>query len=137
MKIKEVMRPVRTIAPNSNIKEAAKLMTKYSIGSLVVVEEDKKNPHSKKVLGILTERDVLMKVVAEGKSSEKVSVEEIMTFKLITISPDAYIDDAVFLMMQHKIKKLPVLDGDTLVGIITSTDIVANSEDVGEFYLLE
>jgi CBS domain-containing protein len=129
MKIKEIMRPVRTIEKNSTVKEAAKIMAKNRIGSLVVVE-------GKKIAGIMTERDILTKVTAEGKSSERVYVKDIMTTKVLTITPDKFLDDAVHIMILNNIKKLPVVEGNELVGIITSTDIVANSSEVGEYFLI-
>jgi len=108
MKVKEVMKNPKIIAPSSNIREAASIMNKNRIGSLIVTNE-------KKVIGIITERDILAKVTATNKLPSKVLVEEIMTPKVITISPDQYIDDAVYLMLKHKIKKLPVVEENKLV----------------------
>jgi CBS domain-containing protein len=129
MKIKEIMRPVKTIGREDTVKKAAQIMADHRIGSLIVVE-------GKKIVGIVTERDMLTKVTAQGKPSERVLVSDIMTSKVLTISPDSHLDDAVFLMMDKKIKKLPVVDVGELVGIITSTDIIAHSTDVGESFLL-
>jgi len=129
MKIKEVMRNAKIISPDATAKEAAVLMSCQHIGSLIVVDKDEK------VAGIVTERDIISKVTAENKIPNKVSVWQIMSPKVITIGPNDMLDDAVYLMIQHKIKKLPVVDDDELVGIITSTDIVANSSEIGEFYL--
>ena len=129
MKVREIQRNVKTIDSDSTVKEAAILMSKYSIGSLVVVNS------KKKVVGIITERDIMEKVNAKDRLASKVRVEDIMTSKVITIDSNALLDDAVYLMIKNKIKKLPVLDNGQLVGIITSTDVVANSSDVGEYYL--
>ena len=129
MKVREIQRNVKTIDSDSTVKEAAILMSKHSIGSLVVVNS------KKKVVGIITERDIMEKVNARDKLASRIRVEDIMTSKVITIDSNALIDDAVYLMIKNKIKKLPVLDNGQLVGIITSTDIVANSSDVGEYYL--
>ena len=131
MKIKEIMKNIKAIDPDSTVKEAAVLMGKNSFGSLVVVND------RKKVVGIITERDILKKVTALDKSPSKLSVKEVMTPKVITIESNAPLDDAVYLMIKHKIKRLPVLDNNELAGIITSTDIVANSSEVGEFYLFD
>jgi CBS domain-containing protein len=60
-----------------------------------------------------------------------------MTKKVISISPESYIDDAVYIMIQHKIKKLPVVNNGELVGILTSSDILTNSEDIGQFYIFD
>lgn len=131
MKIKEIMKEVKTISPEETVKDAAVLMNKYSIGSLVVVDS------KKKLVGIVTERDIMQKVTAPNKLAGKVLVEDIMSNKLITIDANDLLDDAVYLMIKNKIKKLPVIDNDELVGIVTATDIVANSSEVGEFYLFD
>jgi len=131
MKIKEIMKDVKTISPDETVKDAAVLMNKYSIGSLVVVDS------KKKIVGIVTERDIMQKVTAPNKLAGKVLVEDIMSNKLITIDANELLDDAVYLMIKNKIKKLPVTDNNELVGIVTATDIVANSSEVGEFYLFD
>jgi len=131
MKIKEIARNVKTISPEDTVKEAASVMSRHNIGSLVVVNS------KKKVVGIVTERDIIEKVNARDRLASRVRIEDIMTPKVITINADALIDDAVYLMVKHRIKKLPVLDNNELVGIVTSTDIVANSSEVGEFYLFD
>ncbi len=131
MKIKEIMRRVRTISPDSTIKEAACLMNQNKIGCLVV--SDKNND----LKGIITERDILQKVTAIDKLPSKMAVKQIMSKEIITIESGALLDDAVYLMMKNKIKKLPVIENDELVGIITATDIVAHSTEVGEFYLFD
>ena len=132
MKIKEIMRPARTISETATVKEAAKMMNKHRIGSVIAIDENKK-----KVTGILTERDVLEKVTALNKLASKVKVMNIMTKKVITIGPDALIDDAVYLLIQHKIKKLPVVENHELLGIITSTDLITNSGEIGQFYVFD
>jgi len=117
MLVREVMnKNVITVKPDVTIKEAAGIMSNYHIGSLVVLENNK-------LLGILTERNVLVSV-ADGKDPELTTVEEVMTKKVITIDPSKTIEDAVALMIEHNIKKLPVVDGDKLVGIITASDII-------------
>ena len=131
MKIREITKNVKTISPEDTVKEAASVMSRHNIGSLVVVNS------KKKVVGIVTERDIIEKVNARDRLASRVRIEDIMTPKVITINADALIDDAVYLMVKHRIKKLPVLDNNELVGIVTSTDIVANSSEVGEFYLFD
>jgi len=128
MRIKEVMKSVKTIDPDSSVKEAAKRMAENKIGCLVVL-------NSGKVVGIMTERDILSKVTASDKLPSKISVSEIMTPKVITVESEDYLDDAVYLMIKHRIKKLPVLEKNKLVGMITSTDIVSHSDDIGQFFI--
>jgi len=131
MKIKEILKNVKTISPDDTVKDAAVLMTRHNIGSLVALND------KRRVVGILTERDIIEKVNAKDRLSSRVRVSEIMTSKVITIDANSLLDDAVYLMVKHKIKKLPVIENEQLVGIITSTDIMANSSDVGQYYLLD
>jgi len=119
MLVKEAMKKdVKTIRPSDTIKDAAVLMNENRIGSLVVVSG------TGTVTGIVTERDILTDVVAAGKNAEDIKVEDIMTKELITISPDKSLEDAADVMTKNKIKKLPVMEGGRLVGIITATDLI-------------
>lgn len=102
--------------PGITVKEAARIMSQFHIGSLIILK-------NKKIVGIITERDILISV-AQGKEAELTTVEEVMTKNVITIAPDKTVEDAVNLMIEHRIKKLPVVDGNKLVGIITASDIV-------------
>lgn len=119
MLVKDVMNiKVKTIDKNSNVQQAAKIMTEHSIGSLIVVE-------NKKLVGIITERDIMTKVVAGRKDSANVKVKDIMTSKVTVIEPDADIDEAVKTMLEKNIKKLPVVQAGMLIGILTSMDLCA------------
>ena len=118
MFVKEVMKKnIVTTGSEKTVFEAARVMKSNSIGSLVVVNE--------MLEGIVTERDILNKVVAEGKDGKTLTVKDIMTPKVITIAPDKDMEEACDLMARHRIKRLPVVFGDEVVGIITSTDVVA------------
>jgi len=92
-------------------------MNDFEIGCLVVVEAGR-------VVGILTERDVLKRVVDEGRKPEETRVREVMSKPPVTISPDADLETAIELMFKHKIKKLPVVENGKLVGLVTFTDLV-------------
>jgi CBS domain-containing protein len=117
MIVRDVMnKNVMVAEPEITVKEAAGIMSQHHIGSLVVVK-------SKKIVGIITERDILV-AVARGKDAELTTVEEIMSKDVVTIAPDKTVEEAVNLMIKHKIKKLPVVDADELVGIITASDII-------------
>lgn len=111
----------KAIVIDSDIKlrDAAKLMSEKRIGSLIIMKKDK-------IVGILTERDVLRSV---NKLDSRVS--EIMARNVITINADESIDNAALLMSKHKIKRLPVLEKGKLVGIITATDLLAHSDELG------
>jgi len=127
MDVKDIIKKAVSIEPNSSVKKAASLMSKKNIGCLIVM-------NNKKIVGIITERDILKKVEAVAKNVNSVFVKDIMIKKVITISPDDNLDDAALVMSKHKIKKLPVVDKGELIGIITNTDIIKNSERVNESY---
>jgi CBS domain-containing protein len=128
MFVKEVMkRHVKSVGSDATVLEAAQKMAQNNIGCLVVVNDT--------LEGIITERDILNKVVAPGKSPGQVSVGEVMTRHVITISPDKDMEEASDIMARHRIKRLPVVFGNEVLGIVTSTDVVAVlSKMVKEIY---
>lgn len=118
MELKDIMvKNVVTAEADESVKEAAKRMNLYGIGCLIVVDKGK-------VVGIFTERDILIKVVEASKNAGKTKVSEIMSTKLVVGSPDMDVVDAARMMLQKKIKKLPVVTDSKLVGLVTFTDIV-------------
>ena len=127
MLVKEVMhRSVKTVRPEDTVRDAAKIMNQYRIGSLVVVSG------TGEVVGILTERDILTNVVAVGKVADEVKISEIMTPNIITITPDKTLEEAANVMTENKIKKLPVVHEGRLIGIVTATDLMAYEKDLVE-----
>ena len=126
MIVSEIMNTdVKTIGKDATIQEAAALMSEHSIGSLIVVVDSR-------VIGIITERDILKKVVAEGKDSSDTKVKDAMTEEVIMIRPETEIEDAAEIMMEKKIKKLPVVSQNSLIGIVTATDLCAASPKIIE-----
>lgn len=116
MLVKDVMNKNVVIAkPETTLKEAAKVMGEMNIGSLIIVENDR-------ILGIITSTDV-MKAVGEGKDPDSTFVRDIMSKNVITIHANEALSKAVELIVKHKIKRLPVMIGEKLVGIITVSDI--------------
>ena len=121
MNVEDIMiREVVTIDADATVKEAVKLMNKQEIGCLIAVKH-------KKLLGILTERDLLKKVLEHAKDPEKTKVRDIMSKQLVTGTPYMNIADAARLMIKENIKKLPVVVNDQLVGLITLTDIARSA----------
>ena len=117
LKVEDIMvREVITIDENSTVKEAAEVMNRFEIGSLIAIR-------NRKAIGIVTERDLLKRVVAKSKSSAKTKVKNIMSSPLVIVKPDTDLEDAVRMMFQMKIKKLPVVDEKRLVGLVSLTDI--------------
>ncbi|MBC7219117.1 MAG: CBS domain-containing protein [Hadesarchaea archaeon] len=124
--VREAMRTeVLTVTRGTNVARAAKLMASKNVGSIVVVD-------GKKPVGILTEKDLLMKVVSEDLKPSKVRVGKIMSAPLITIDPDADIVEAARIMASHKIRRIPVVKKGKLVGIVNSSDITAISPALSE-----
>jgi len=117
LRVEDVMvKEVITIDEDLTVKEAAEIMNKFEIGCVIGVRRGK-------AMGILTERDVLKRVVAEGKDASKTKVRDAMTSPLVIAEPGMDLGEAVKLMFQMKIKKLPVVDGKRLVGLVSLTDI--------------
>lgn len=117
MIVKDVMNTdVKTIKGDATVQEAAEEMKKFRIGSLVVVKDSR-------LAGIITERDILDKVVAEAEDSSKIRVKAVMSTHLIMVTQDKDIGEAADLMIEKKIKKLPVVKGKKLIGIVTATDL--------------
>ncbi|MEM7816303.1 MAG: CBS domain-containing protein [Candidatus Aenigmatarchaeota archaeon] len=114
-RIKDVMRrQIKTIKENASIKDAANIMKRNRIGSVVVIN------NKNKIVGIVTKTDIVYKHVAEGKKRLK----DIMTKRLIKISSEKTLEDAARVMNENKIEKLLVYDNEKPVGIISITDIL-------------
>jgi CBS domain-containing protein len=105
--------------PKRSVSEAAKLMQQKDVSCVVVAVDEQ-------IVGILTERDIVRKIVAEGFKPDVVLVENIMSTPVITISSEATIEEASKLMATFGIRRLPVVDDGRLRGIITATDIAAS-----------
>ncbi len=122
LKVGDIMaKEVIIIQYGKNMQDVAKLMKKHEIGSIIVVEDEK----GKKAMGIITERDIIHKVLIKGKDPYKVKVEEIMSKPLRVIRPDTPIEEAASAMRDNHIKRLPVVGDDhALVGLISEGDIM-------------
>lgn len=125
--VKDIMtKNVVTIDVNRTVFEAAQLMSAKGIGCLVVTENDV-------AAGIVTERDFLRRIVAE-RASYDLKISAIMSKSLITVDPDTSVRDAARLMATNKIRRLPVVKAETLVGILVASDLArqAGKQSVGE-----
>lgn len=111
--IKDVISAEETVP----VKKAVELMSLNEIGCLIVMKK-------KKPVGIVTERDILKRVLFESKDPEKTKISEIMSKPLIVGKPQMELEQAVNLMVEQKIKKLPITQGGKLVGLITLTNIL-------------
>jgi len=105
-------RDVDTVSPDETVYDALAMMAEKEIGALVVLEK-------KKMVGIISERDYARKVILKGKSSKKTRVREIMTKGVIHVSPDQKAGKCLSLMTKNRIRHMPVLEQDRLVGLLT------------------
>ena len=127
MQVVEAMnKDVETASSDSSIRQIARQMTDRRVGAVVIISS------SGILEGIVTERDIMSDVVAEGKDPENTTAEEIMTKEVITIDPSQDLEDAADIMTKNKIKKLPVVMQGKLVGIITASDLIAYEEKLVE-----
>jgi len=116
--VRDIMsKEVKVVRPDSSVKEVVATMNKFDIGSIVVVQGNRP-------VGIITERDILRRIVQPCLAPETLTARQVMTSPVLTISETASIDEAAKLMAKKKVKKLPVMDKQKLVGIVTLTDIV-------------
>jgi CBS domain-containing protein len=111
-----MVKKVITVDEQASVKEAADTMNQFEIGSVITTRKGKP-------IGIITERDLLKRIVAEGRNAKKTKVKEIMSSPLVVISPDTDLEEAARLMFEMKIKKLPVTEQNRLVGLVSLTDI--------------
>lgn len=110
-------RDVISITEDASVLDAIKIMAERSIGSLLVMDGDK-------LKGIVTERDYARKVIVKGRSSKSTQVREIMTADVCTASMDQSVNDCMSVMTERRIRHLPVVDGDAVIGLISIGDLV-------------
>ncbi len=108
---------VWTVTADQSVLDAITLMAEKNIGALLVTD-------SNRLTGLLSERDYARKVILKGKNSHSTTVGEIMSSNLVTVGPDADVDTCMALMNKHKIRHLPVLDSNRIVGILSIGDMV-------------
>ena len=122
LKIEDLMvKDVITVRPEETVWKAVELMNRQEIGCLVVVKNEE-------TVGIVTERDILGRVVLGSKNPVKTKISEIMTRPLVVGKPDLEVIDAARRMFKRGIKKLPIVEGGYLVGLVTLTDLVYSQE---------
>ncbi len=121
LKVSEIMnRNLITVTPQDTVYKAAKLMSEYNIGSVVVMEEGE-------LKGIVTERDLISRYIAkeDGRKPDEVKIEEVMTDNPIVIRDNADIDEAARIMIDHNVRRLIVINSNhNVVGIISSRDVL-------------
>jgi CBS domain-containing protein len=116
------------IGENESLLQAAKKMSELDVGALPICGEDDR------LKGMLTDRDIVIKCLAQGKDPDSTNAGEFAQGKPVTIGADDSISEAIQTMKEHKVRRLPVIDGQRLVGIVSQGDLAQSAEedDVGE-----
>lgn len=106
----------RSIGASASVVEAARLMREEHIGSLPITDDEK-------LVGMITDRDITTRVVAEAADPRTTSVGDVYSHDLISVEPDKDLEDALQLMARHQVRRLPVVENGRLVGIVAQADI--------------
>jgi CBS domain-containing protein len=122
--VADVMTPnPTTVEPTATVQEAARIMRDENIGIVPITEGDR-------LAGTVTDRDITIRVVAEGKDTQSPTVAEIASKNLVTVDPQQPLDEALRLMAQHQVRRLPVVEEDgKLVGIVAQADVAKLGQD--------
>ena len=105
------------------IQDAARKLADLNVGSMPICGEDER------LKGMITDRDIVVKVIAEGKDPKSTKVSELAEGKPVTIGADDSVEDALRTMSEHKVRRLPVIDGRELVGVVSQADVARNLPD--------
>jgi CBS domain-containing protein len=128
-KARDVMTPdAKCVGENDSVIDAAKQLSELGVGAMPICGEDDR------LKGMLTDRDIVVKVLAQGKDPSTTKAGELGEGKPVTIGADDSVDEALDVMAEHKVRRLPVIDGHTLVGIISQADVAkeVSEEKVGD-----
>ena len=106
-----------SVSPETTVYDAIKLMAEKNVGALLVTRHDK-------LAGIISERDYTRKVILMGRASKDTRVNEILSGNVVAVSPDHTVEQCLRLMTEHRVRHLPVLNGDKIVGIVSIGDLV-------------
>jgi CBS domain-containing protein len=122
--IRDVMTPnPSTVEPNKTVVDAARIMKQEDAGVVPVTENGR-------LTGIVTDRDIAIRVVAEGKDPKSTPVREVASTNLVTIDPEQDLDEALRVMAKHQVRRLPVVEEDgRLVGVLAQADVAREGDD--------
>lgn len=121
MKVRDKMTTnVTYINPESTVVEAAQLMQKHNVGSLPVCDQSG-------VVGIVTDRDIIVRNIAHGNNPQSTPVRDVMTSRVATASPDMDVDDVTKMMAQNQIRRVPVVDNNKIVGMLALGDVATDN----------
>jgi CBS domain-containing protein len=120
----------RSIGKSVSVVEAARLMREQDIGSLPITDDEK-------LVGMITDRDITTRVVAEAADPKMTSVEDVYSRGLISVEPDKDLEEALRLMARHQVRRLPVVENGRLVGIVAQADIALKENETKTGELVE
>lgn len=125
MKVRDIMTSegLATATLETTLAEIAERMRDENVGAIPIVDEDEK------LAGIITDRDIVVRAIAEGEDPHECTAEEILSEQLHTIDPDAELEEAADLMARHQIRRLPVVEDETVIGMISLGDLAVKSEE--------
>jgi len=110
-------RVVHSIAPEAPVLDAIRLMAQHGVGALLVMQGGK-------LLGVVSERDYARKVILKGKSSNDTAVSHIMSAPVLTVNAEQSVHDCMRIMTEHRIRHLPVVEGERVIGVLSIGDLV-------------
>jgi len=113
---------VKVATPSQSLTDAASLMKQEDVGSVPVVDGER-------LVGVLTDRDIVVRGIADGGDPRAVQVGDIASRDVVTVRPDDDLDEAVRLMAQHQVRRLPVVDDGHLVGVLATADVAHEAKD--------
>ncbi|HRF72435.1 MAG TPA: CBS domain-containing protein [Accumulibacter sp.] len=123
--------PLVTVSPDDAVFKALQVMAEHNVGAVLVVDGDQ-------LLGIFSERDYARKMILFGKSSKETPIREIMTDKVLCVTPDRTVDECMALMTDRHFRHLPVLDGDRrILGVVSIGDVVKETISAQQFLIDE
>lgn len=121
MKVKDIMTgDITYINPDSNVVEAAQLMQKHNVGSIPVCDNNG-------LVGIVTDRDIVVRNIAHGKNPASTTVRDVMTGQVITATPDMEVDSATKMMAEKQIRRIPVVENNMIIGMLALGDVATDN----------
>jgi CBS domain-containing protein len=129
MKARDVMsQDAECVSTNDTLQEAAKRLAKAGVGAMPICGDDDR------LKGMLTDRDIVVKALAQGRDPSTCTAAELAQGKPVTIGADDSVEEALHTMAEHQVRRLPVIDGHSLIGVVSQADLARNvdEEKVGE-----